>query len=49
MLGDSRLAHLQEPDEITDRALVVPQEVEDAPAIGLHEHLEHRHEPFIPH
>jgi hypothetical protein len=42
VLGDGRLADGKGLDEVSDRALAVPEEIEDAPAVALGQHLERR-------
>src|SRR5919197_1019322 len=50
MLGHRRLADVQRIHQISDRALALPQQVEDQPAIRLRHHLERtrRHSTNIP-
>ncbi len=42
MLGNARLAHAEEVDQLADRAGLLPQQVEDAAPGRLGEHLECR-------
>ena len=41
VLGDRGLADVQRRHELTDWSLVLPEEIEDAAAVGLGQDLEH--------
>lgn len=46
VLRNRRLAHRQAADQVANRPLTGPKQVEDPPSIGLRQHLERRgHEP----
>jgi hypothetical protein len=47
VLGDSRLAQAQQFDQFAHRVLVTAEPVEDAASVGLGQHLEGSHQPYI--
>jgi F420H(2)-dependent biliverdin reductase len=48
VLGDCGLAHAERIDEVADGTLLISEEIEDAPAVGLGQNLEGHHLVIVP-